>query len=144
MAEHFEKLQRMYLSAKINTMIFDTTTIDIVEGEAKISLQITDKYFHALNATHGSVYFKMLDDAAFFAVSSIVTDFFVLTASFNIQLTRPVNSGIITAKGKVKFQSKNLFVAEASLYDEKGREIAFGTGNFMKSKIELSKEIGYE
>jgi len=28
--------------------------------------------------------------------------------------------------------------------DEKGREIAFGTGNFAKSKISLSEEIGYK
>ena len=48
-----------------------------------------------------SPYFKLLDDAAFFAVHSIVTDVFVLTTSFNINLIRPVSSGVITAKGKV-------------------------------------------
>ena len=143
MNEHYEKLERMYLNAKVNTELFPGTTIKISEGAAEIGITINDKFFHALNAVHGSVYFKLLDDAAFFAVNSVVTDFFVLTSSFNIQLLRPVNSGIISAKGVLRFKSQNLFVAEAILTDDKNREIAFGTGNFMKSKIALSAEIGY-
>ncbi len=142
--EHYEKLERMYLQANINTRIFDTTTVKISEGLAQIGLEISDKYFHALGAMHGSVYFKLLDDAAFFAVNSIVEDVFVLTSSFNINLVRPVDKGIISAIGKVKFKSRNLFVAESTLYNQDGKEIAFGTGNFAKSKIALSEKIGYQ
>jgi uncharacterized protein (TIGR00369 family) len=93
---------------------------------------------------HGSVYFKLLDDSAFFAVNSIVEDAFVLTTSFNSNLVRPVSSGKIEAIGQVRFESKNLFMAESTLYDEKGNEIAFGSGSFVKSKINLSEEIGYK
>ena len=142
--EHYNKLKNMYLNANVNTHIFDTTECKIDKEKATISLEISDKYFHALGAIHGSVYFKLLDDAAFFAVQSIVKDVFVLTASFNTNLIRPINSGIITAKGKIRFKSQNLFVAESTLYNEAGKEIAFGTGNFSKSQITLSKEIGYE
>ena len=142
--EHYQKLERMYLSANMNTQLYETTEIVIGEETAEIKLTIDSKYFHALGAIHGSVYFKLLDDAAFFAVSSIVKDAFVLTTSYNINITRPVSKGIITATGKLKFKSRNLFVAESSLMDEKGREIAFGTGNFAKSKIPLTEEIGYK
>ncbi|WP_046758674.1 PaaI family thioesterase [Kordia jejudonensis] len=142
--EHYRKLERMYLSANMNTQIYDTTKITIADETAIISMTIDPKYFHALGAIHGSVYFKLLDDAAFFAVNSIVKDAFVLTTSFNINITRPVSSGKITATGKLKFKSRNLFVAESSLFDEKGREIAFGIGNFAKSKIPLTEEIGYQ
>ncbi|MEL6190992.1 MAG: PaaI family thioesterase [Bacteroidota bacterium] len=141
---HFQKLTRMYLQANVNTKIFDTTECEIKLEEATIKLTITDKYFHALGAIHGSVYFKLLDDAAFFAVNSIVKDVFVLTTSFNIHLVRPANQGKITAIGKVKSKSRNLFVAESTLFDEKGREIAFGTGNFVKSNVKLTEEIGYK
>lgn len=133
----------MYLQANVNTKIFDTTECEIKLEEATIKLTITDKYFHALGAIHGSVYFKLLDDAAFFAVNSIVKDVFVLTTSFNIHLIRPVSQGKITAKGRVKSKSRNLFVGESTLFDERGREIAFGRGSFTKSKVELSEEIGY-
>ncbi|MEM6721456.1 MAG: PaaI family thioesterase [Bacteroidota bacterium] len=142
--EHFQKLERMYLVSNVNTQLYETTEAVIGDEVAKISITIHPKYFHALNAIHGSVYFKLLDDAAFFAVNSIVKDVFVLTTSFNINIIRPVSEGKITATGKVKFKSRNLFVAESTLVDEKGREIAFGTGNFAKSRVTLTEEIGYK
>lgn len=142
--EHYRKLERMYLSANMNIQIYQTTEMIVDDETATISMTIDPKYFHALGAIHGSVYFKLLDDAAFFAVNSIVKDAFVLTTSFNINITRPISEGKITATGKLKFKSRNLFVAESSLVDEKGREIAFGTGNFAKSRIALTEEIGYK
>ncbi|MEM7108224.1 MAG: PaaI family thioesterase [Bacteroidota bacterium] len=140
---HFDKLQNMYLNANINTQIFDTTKCKIENKKATISLIISDKYFHALGAIHGSVYFKLLDDAAFFAVNSIVEDVFVLTTSFNSNIIRPVSSGKIVAKGEVRFISKTLFIAESTLFNEKGKEIAFGSGHFVKSDVRLTEEIGY-
>ena len=141
---HFKKLERMYLQANVNTMVFNSTSCNIKEGEAEIGLTISEKYFHALGAAHGSVYFKLLDDACFFAVQSLVEDVFVLTTSFNINLIRPVNQGLIKAVGKLKYTSKEIFVAEANLYNSEGKEIGFGTGNFTRSKIVLSEEIGYK
>ncbi len=142
--EHFRKLERMYLQANINTFVYDTTTIKISSKQAEIGLVISEKYFHALGAIHGSVYFKLLDDAAFFAVSSVVEDVFVLTTSFNLNIIRPANKGLIKAIGEIRFQSENLFVAQSKLVNEEGKEIAFGTGNFTKSKITLSEQIGYK
>ena len=142
-AEHFQKLKNMYLRANINTQIFDTTECEIESGKAQISLIVSEKYFHALGAMHGAVYFKLLDDAAYFAVSSMVTDYFVLTTSFHIQLVRPVSAGKLTAVGKVRFKAKAFFVAEATLYNEAGKEIAFGTGNFVKSNTPLTEALGY-
>lgn len=143
-SEHFRKLKNMYLSANVNTQIYTSTACEIELEKATISMDISEKYFHKLGAIHGSVYFKLLDDAAFFAVNSIVEDVFVLTSSFQINILRPANAGKITAVGKLRFKSKNMFIAESTLYNEAGKEIAIGTGNFMKSKISLSKEIGYE
>ncbi|MEQ9402180.1 MAG: PaaI family thioesterase [Cyclobacteriaceae bacterium] len=142
--EHYRKLERMYLQANMNTHIYNTTTIEIDREKAEIGLTISEKYFHALGAIHGSVYFKLLDDAAFFAVNSVVEDVFVLTTSFHINLIRPANQGILRAVGQLRFQSRNSFVAESKLFNEQGKEIAFGTGNFAKSKIILSEEIGYK
>ena len=144
MNDHFRKLEKMYLGAKINRRIYDTTTIMIADGHAEISLEIVDKYFHALGAIHGSVYFKLLDDAAFFAANSIAEDVFVLTTSFQINFLRPANSGIIRSKGKVSFSSRNLIIAESRLYNDQGKEIGFGTGHFARSKIALTEDIGYK
>ncbi|MEO9483098.1 MAG: PaaI family thioesterase [Ekhidna sp.] len=140
---HFHKLERMYLSANINTEIFDTTTVKITEGKAEIGLTIHEKYFHALGAIHGSVYFKLLDDAAFFAVNSVVTDAFVLTKSFDIHFRRPVNGGVLTAVGTFKESFDTSYVGVAELQNEYGKVVAHGSGEFVKSKVELTPEIGY-
>lgn len=134
----------MYLRANVNTQLYDTTECHIEHKKATISLTLSEKYYHALGAIHGSVYFKLLDDAAFFAVSSIVEDVFVLTTNFNSNITRPVSTGTIKAVGTVRFISRHLLIAEATLYNEAGKEIAFGTGHFAKSSVLLTPEIGYE
>ena len=142
--DHYRKLERMYLSAPVNDIVYKGITIEISDGKAELSLQIDPKFFHAANAIHGSVYFKMLDDAAFFAVNSIVTDVFVYTVSFNIQLLRPVSGGIIRSMGELKFKSTNLFIADSNLFDQKNKLIGRGSGSFMRSKIELTENIGHQ
>jgi len=143
MEAHYKKLEQMYLKANIQAKLFPSTTIKIEEKTATVTINIKQNYHHALNAVHGSVYFKLLDDACYFAVQSIVMDVFLLTTSFNLNLVRPVQNGLLKAVGKVRFTSKNIFTAEGVLYNEQGKEIAFGTGNFAKSKVALNEEIGY-
>lgn len=141
--EHHRKLEWMYLhAAEINK--FYQPKIDISDRECEITIQSDPKFFHAANAVHGSVYFKMLDDSAFFAANSLVRDVFVLTTSFQIYLMRPVIYGQLKAVGKVVSASRKSFIAEAVLYNDKGKEIARGSGNFVKSDIKLSEDIGYK
>ncbi len=140
---HYTKLENMYLSGAINQSLYEQVAITVSHKKAVITMPVKPEYFHAGHSLHGSVYFKMLDDAAYFAVNSIVQDTFVYTVSFNIQILRPVKSGLLRAEGELKFLSKNLFIADAILYDEKNREVARGTGNFMKSPIALDETIGY-
>ena len=139
--EHFRKLERMYHGAPINR--YFEPTIRIADGTADIEMPVKPDFFHAAHAVHGSVYFKALDDAAFFAVSSLVTDVFVLTASYNIYLTRPVTDGILHASGRVVHRSRSLFLAEAELVDADRRLVARGSGSFMRSTIALTPQVGY-
>lgn len=141
---HYQKLQNMYYSGPINQATYPGVQIDISEGQAIITLEVQPEYFHAGQSLHGSVYFKMLDDAAYFAVNSVVTDAFVYTVAFNIQILRPVKNGILKAVGTLQFASKNWWVADAVLYDAKGREVARGSGNFMKSALSLESVAGYQ
>lgn len=140
--EHYRNLEKMYASARCNE--YYTPTLTISHGTAEVVIPVQEKFFHSAGAIHGSVYFKALDDAAFFAVSSLVEDVFVLTVSFNIFLMRPISHGEMRAHGKVVFASDSLFVAESFLFDSEGREIARGSGNFAKSKTKLSPETGYK
>ena len=138
---HYRKLERMYLGAPVNE--YFRPEIRISEAEAEIRIPVRREFFHAANAVHGSVYFKALDDATFFAANSLVTDVFVLTASFNIYLLRPISEGTLIARGRVVNRSKRVIIAEGVLVDDRDREIARGSGSFLPSTIELTPEIGF-
>ncbi len=140
--EHFRGLERMYLTAATINDYF-RPSLAITEGAAEVRIEVDPKFFHAAGAVHGSVYFKALDDAAFFAANSVVEDVFVLTTSFNIQLLRPVTEGTLIAKGTVVSSTRNLLIADAILEDDKGRLLGKGTGSFMRSKMPLVEVPGY-
>ena len=139
--EHCRKLEHMYLMAPINA--FYSPGIRISHGEAEITIPVKANFFHAAGAVHGSVYFKLLDDAAFFAVNSLLEDFFALTASFTTYLLRPISKGTMKATGKVVYAGMRSFIAESVVVDGEGREIARGNGNFVISKIKLAADMGY-
>jgi len=139
--EHFRKLERMYIGAPTNE--YYQPKLVIGEGQTELVIPIRKDFFHAAGAVHGSVYFKALDDAAFFAVSSLVEDVFVLTVSFTAYLLRPISSGEMRARGSVSHKSQRLFVAESEVFDARGRQIARGSGTFMRSQVALTPEIGY-
>ena len=139
--DHFRSLERMYLSAKFNEIFRPELTIR--EGKAEVSFDAGPHLHHAGNAVHGSNYFKALDDAAFFAVNSLVEDVFVLTVTFNIQLLRPISEGRMIAAGKVVNAGRTLWVADSTLVDERGRLLGRGTGTFMRSNKLLSDIATY-
>jgi uncharacterized protein (TIGR00369 family) len=140
-AEHYRKLERMYLAAPINE--FFKPSIQIGRGTAEIKVHVDSRFFHAAQAAHGAVYFKSLDDAAFFAVSSLVEDRFVLTSSFNLYMLAPVAAGVVRAVGKVVSGGGSSFLAESVLYNDQEEEIARGSGMFVRSKVRLDPEMGY-
>jgi uncharacterized protein (TIGR00369 family) len=139
--EHYRKLEHLYASAPINE--YFRPVMRVRDGVAEVTMPVRRDLFHAAGAVHGAVYFKALDDAAFFAVNSLVRDVFVLTASFNAYLTRPISEGEIRAVGRVVHRTRRLFIAESQLFDSDGQEIARGSGSFVPSSIPLSPEIGY-
>lgn len=141
--EHFLALERLYKQAPINQLF--ESNLEIVErGFARITFEIDEKYYHAAGAAHGTSYFKMLDDAAFYAANSLVSDRFLLTTAFNLLFTRPVKSGLVTAEGRWVSGKRRVFVADSRLIDAEGEEIARGTGTFMRSHIPLSGLPGYQ
>jgi uncharacterized protein (TIGR00369 family) len=131
----------MYLAAPCNQ--YYRPEIHIGDGTAEVRIAVRPDFFHAAHAVHGSVYFKALDDATFFAASSLVDDVFVLTVTFNLSFLRPVSEGTLVAKGQVVHRSKRLVIADGVLVDDRGKPVARGTGTFMPSTTRLTEDIGY-
>lgn len=140
--EHFRALERLYAAAPVNAL-FESKLAIVGEGLSRLEFQVTERAYHAAGAAHGTIYFKMLDDAAFYAANTLVTDRFLLTTSFNLHFTKPVRRGTVIAEGKWVSGRRRVFVAESRLIDEEGDEIGRGTGTFMRSHIALSGLPGY-
>ena len=141
-AVHFRALESLYAAAPINGLFASRLAI-IAPGRSRIEFEVGQGLHHAAGAAHGTVYFKMLDDAAFYAANSLVSDRFLLTTAFNLHFTAPLRAGPVIAEGRWISGRRRVFVAEARLVDVEGEEIGRGTGTFMRSKIALSGLPGY-
>ncbi|HEY5720758.1 MAG TPA: PaaI family thioesterase [Allosphingosinicella sp.] len=139
---HLRALESLYRSAPINRLF--ESEIEISEqGVARIRFNVSEEAFHAAGAAHGTLYFKMMDDAAFYACNSMVTDRFLLTTAFNLNFTRPLRAGPVIAEGRWASGKRRVFVGDARLIDSEGEEAARGTGTFMRSHIALTSLAGY-
>lgn len=139
---HWRALESLYASAPVNRL-FQSELAITGEGQARIVFDVNETCFHAAGAAHGTIYFKMLDDAAFYAANTLVTDRFLLTTAFNLHFTKPVRAGRVVAEGRWVSGRKRVLVAESRLVDAEGEEIGRGTGTFMRSRIALSGLPGY-
>ncbi len=139
---HFRALESLYRSAPINHIF--RSAIEIPQpGLARIRFEVEPSHFHAAGAAHGTLYFKMMDDAAFYACNSLVSDRFLLTTAFNLVFTRPLRAGPLVAEGRWISGRRRVFVGETRLVMPDGEEAARGTGTFMRSHIPLSGLQGY-
>ncbi|RST29762.1 PaaI family thioesterase [Sphingomonas ginkgonis] len=141
-AAHFRALESLYRSAPVNQLFESRLRIESA-GTSSIAFDVGPALFHAAGAAHGTVYFKMMDDAAFYAANSLVSDRFLLTTGFNLFFTKPLGEGPARAEGRWISGRRRVFVAEARIIDSSGEECARGTGTFMRSRIPLAGLDGY-
>ena len=139
---HLRALEALYASAPINRL-FESRIALPRGGRSEIRFTIGGDSFHAAGAAHGTLYFKMLDDAAFYAANGLVSDRFLLTTAFNLHFTKPMKFGEALAEGRWISGRRRVFVAEARIVDSTGEECARGTGTFLRSHIALASLAGY-
>ncbi|GAA4750600.1 hypothetical protein GCM10023264_16420 [Sphingomonas daechungensis] len=140
---HFRRLESLYRSAPVNRT-FESRIEISGPGHARIRFQVDESSFHAAGAAHGTLYFKMLDDVAFYAANSLVSDRFLLTTAFNLHFTRPMRAGEAVAEGRWISGRRRVLIADAHIIGSDGEEAARGTGTFVRSHIPLSSLPGYK
>ena len=139
---HFRRLEALYRSAPVNGL-FDSELSITGPGESEIGFVVDNSTYHAAGAAHGTLYFKMLDDAAFYAANSLISDRFLLTTAFNLHFTRPMKPGQAIAEGRWISGRRRVLIADAHIVGPDGEEAARGTGTFLRSHISLSSLAGY-
>jgi uncharacterized protein (TIGR00369 family) len=141
-AAHCRKLESMYLAAPCND--YYEPGIRISEGEAEVVIPVQEKFLDAAGSVHGSVFHRAMNDAALFAVNSVVPKELMQSTDFHIQLTGAIVEGEIIARGRVVGTSEDHCLAEAVVVDSEGGELGRGTGIFVKTETPLSPDMGYE
>ncbi len=136
---HLRALERMYLGAPVNE--YFQPTIELDPGHARITMPAQPSSFHAAGGLHGSVYFKALDDASFFAAQTTEPEVFVLTARFEIEFLAPVRGGVLEAIGEVTGENHRV-QATATLFLA-GEEVARGRGEFARGGPRLADVASY-
>ena len=110
-----------------SVIVWPGCAVRIAERKAVVTTPAKPQWHHAAGAIHGSSYFKMLDDACWFAAQSVERKQFLVTTSFTTYITKPVVAAEGThliATGLVTSVSRSLLLAEAVMTLEDGTEVA--------------------
>lgn len=126
---HYQKLAQIFTTAPCNQ--YYQATFAVSEGRAEVQLPLRPDFWQMGGVVHGSVLFKLLDDAATVACISLLEEEATVTSTFTIYFLRPISTGIVTAVGQVVRRGKTQLLAEAVAVDETGRELARGSGLFV-------------
>ena len=138
--EHLKKMNKLYNRAPISGLFNDHHIDFSVDGSTTIRFTPREGHCHSMGSLHGSGYFKMLDDAAFFAAQALDEDNFIYTTSFTTYLVRAAAVGVpLVARGSVVSAGKTLQIASATLVEEEtGNLVATGSGTFLKSPHKIN------
>ena len=79
---HLKNLINIYNIASINK--FYKPKINLSFGKSKIEMEVKNNFFHTGGSVHGSIYFKMLDDAAYFASQTHEKNIFCILLIFKL------------------------------------------------------------
>jgi acyl-coenzyme A thioesterase PaaI-like protein len=139
-AEHYHKLERLYAAAPISQWY--GATIAVAEGQAEVRIATRPEFHHAAHAVHGSVYFRALDDAAFFAVNSRVREVLVLTVSFTVHFAGQFRGASCGRWAACCMGVGACFWRKPSSWTARGSYSA-GAAVFTRSAIPLDPTIGY-
>jgi uncharacterized protein (TIGR00369 family) len=130
--EHFTELERRYHSARINHRLEPEMTVSL--RSAVIRMAVGPHLFHASEAVHGSVLFKLLDDAAYFAANSMIRDSLLLTVEFTTHFVRPVSEGVLVAKGRLLHEGRTRSIAESVVQSQEQKVLAYGRGSYARGQ----------
>lgn len=142
--DHFQALIALFNAAPINQKIYESSRLEISEGKAEYFLSIESQYFHGGGALHGSVYFKMLDDSAYFAAASHEKEFFMVTKSYEIDFLRPVKVERLKAIAEVQNEQGREITVEARLFNEQEKLVGKGRGVFVPTSMRLEDLDDYQ
>ncbi|MFQ5484570.1 MAG: PaaI family thioesterase [Desulfobacterales bacterium] len=104
----------------------------IVLGESRLEVMIEEKHLQPFGMVHGGVYSSLVDAAAFWSVYPLLEEGVGLTTvEMKLNYLAPASKGYLIARGRNIKMGKTLCLGKASIEDENGRLLAYGTETMM-------------
>lgn len=110
----------------------------ISNGTADLTMSLGTEYEQALGSVHGMIFFKVVDETAFYAAQSLVPDVWLTTASVHMNITGPLSSGsTVAAHAQVLHQTRSSFIVESRVTNAAGDLVAQATVTMVRTKQPL-------
>src|SRR5262245_55059662 len=112
----------------------DIDRIEVEEGRATVVMTPQEFHYNPLGTVHGGVLATLLDTAAGCAVHTTLAPGEMYTSlDLTVKFLRPVTveSGRLRCEGSVIQRGRRTALAEARLYDARGRQVAHATSTCM-------------
>jgi uncharacterized protein (TIGR00369 family) len=136
---HCQKLAAMYNQMPFNKDLEPQMSF-ITLGECKVEAAVNPLFFHGGGIIHGSIIFRLLDDACTFAAWSYVEDKLCVTKNLHIHYQSPINEGTMQAYGKVLeiSQTANEITVEGVMMNQE-KEVARCTAVIARMSAKVKK-----
>ena len=108
--------------------------VELGNKSATIQLTIHDSIINLVGIVHGAIYFKLIDDACFFAALSAKKSNFVATSNMTIHYLTPASEGVLIAHAKMITKQGRKYLCECDIKDKEGTIYAYGSGSFVEPK----------
>ena len=108
--------------------------VELGNKSATIQLTIHESVINLVGILHGAIYFKLIDDACFFAALSARESNFVATSNMTIHYLKPASDGVLIAHAKMITKQGRKYLCECEIKDKDGTIYAYGSGSFIEPK----------
>ena len=104
----------------------------INRGKSVLEVEVQEKHLQPYGMVHGGVCASLVDAAAFWAVYPQTSeDTGLTTVEIKLNYLAPASKGRLIARGKSIKVGKTICLGEASVEDDKGNLVAYGTSTMM-------------
>jgi uncharacterized protein (TIGR00369 family) len=106
--------------------------LDLSMGGSHLKIAVHEKHLQPYGMVHGGVYASLIDAAAFWACYCEVEEGLALTTvEMKLNYLAPTSKGLLIGRGRTIKMGKTLCLADATIEDEQGRLLAYGTATMM-------------
>ena len=117
---------------------------ELGEGYSKVEVSIETKHLNPFGGVHGGVYASLIDSATFLAVyCDVEENAGLITLDLKVDNLASVREGRLIVEGKRIKAGRRICLAEAAIFDGRGKQLAYGTSKQMVTPgLQTMEQVG--